>query len=233
MSPSSSRSINSLVERQMRNWELARQQKQEPTAPDDQPVHGFVTISRSVGSGGGDAARALARDIGWPVFDSEILRYMSGEDDVRERLYGTMDERDLSFIEDAIRSLTHEGFNRNDYFHRLTATILAVARKEKAVFLGRGADLILPRAIGLRVRVVAPNDHRIVRFAERHQVTPEQAAQDVARIDKERSEFIRNHFSVDVNSVDRYDLGLNLAALSVDDSVQIIKRAMELRGLLN
>ena len=233
MSPTSSRSIDSLVERQMRNWELARRQQPETTAPDDQPVHGFVTVSRSVGSGGGDAARALARDIGWPVFDSEILRYMSGDDDVRERLYGTMDERDLSFIENAIRSLTHEGFNRNDYFHRLTATILAVARKEKAVFLGRGADLILPREIGLRVRVVAPNEHRVERFAQRYKLDREQAGHEVARIDKERSEFIRNHFNVDVNSVDRYDLGLNLAALSVDDSVQIIKRAMELRGLLS
>lgn len=227
------RSVNAIVERQVRNWELAqRQQPRSAAVLPETAVHGFVTISRSMGSGGADVARALANEVGWPLFDRELLKFMSGDDEIRERLYHTMDERDLSFMEESLRSFLGE-FNRNDYFHRLTETILAIARKEKTVFLGRAADLILPADTGLRVRIAAPRRHRIERYAQRMKFTLEQAEEEIDRTERDRRDFIRNHFEVDVDAVERFDLCLNMAALSVDDGVKIIARAMELRGLLS
>ncbi|MCP5110323.1 MAG: cytidylate kinase-like family protein, partial [bacterium] len=63
-----------LVERQMRNWELARAQRVEvPAVPGAKEVEHYVAISRTVGSGGSEVAVLLGERLGWPVFDKEIL----------------------------------------------------------------------------------------------------------------------------------------------------------------
>ncbi len=155
--PSGARSeVAKIVEKQMRNWELSRAQRvpPQPYAPPCD-VCDFVCISRAVGSGGSQVATLLGEQLGWPMFDREILQVMARDDKVRTRLFEHLDERDVGWLEDAVRWLIRGASRPEDYFHRLTETILALARQGRAVFLGRGADLILPRDRGLRVRIIA------------------------------------------------------------------------------
>ena len=95
MTPTNIRSVASAVERQMRNWEIARQQQHETPAEKDTEVQPFLCVSRSVGSGGEDVAARLAELTQWPLFDREVLLFMAEDDGVRKRLYETMDERDI------------------------------------------------------------------------------------------------------------------------------------------
>lgn len=232
MSTLHSKSVAAAVERQMRNWELARQQKvaeREHAASLTQP---FVTVSRMVGSGGTEVARALAARIGWPLFDRELLQHMSGDDDVRKRIYESLDERDLSFIEESLLSFTTAEFRRNDYFRRLSETMLALVRQGPAVFLGRGADLVLPRDAGLRVRVVALPALCAQNFAQRTGLGPVEAAREIQRVEQTRARFIRSHFHVDPDAPDRFDLILNLASLSAEEAVEMIVQILRKRTLL-
>ncbi|MCB9866053.1 MAG: cytidylate kinase-like family protein [Phycisphaerales bacterium] len=231
MSTIRSKSVSAAVERQMRNWELARQQ--EITAPETSAAtQPFVTISRMVGSGGTEVARHLAAAIDWPLFDRELLLHMSGDDGVRQRIYETLDERDQSFIEESLLSFTTAEFRRNDYFRRLTETMLALVRHGHAIFLGRGADLVLPRGCGLRVRVVSLPALCAQAFAERTGMSAIDAAREIERIEQQRSRFIRSHFHEEPDAPDRFDLVANLASLSVDETVEMILAVMRKRGLL-
>ncbi len=221
-----------VVERQMRNWELARTQKVAPAAGKPAPeVADFVAVSRLVGSGGGAVARALAARLGWPVFDREILQSMAGDDAVRKRLYEHMDERDTSWIEEALRWILHGKMPRHDYFHRLSEAVLAIARQGPAVFLGRGADLILPATRGLRVRIIAPREQCVRNVAARAQCSPERAEDEINRIQGDREEYIRNQFGVSAGDPARHDLIISLRNYSVDDAVAVIIAAMRVRGL--
>ncbi len=224
--------IAKIVEKQMRNWELARGQQAAPTAVPAPAVREFVAISRSVGSGGSDVATLLGERLRWPVFDREILHAMAGDDVVRARLYARLDERDQNWLEDTLRWLIEGELRRDDYFYRLTETILALARQGTAVFLGRSADLILPRDHGLRVRIIAPLPQRIHAFALRSNMPEGPARAEVERIDQQRADFRRHHFGPDANDDTCHDLVVNLSHYTPAQAVELIAAALRIRGLL-
>ena len=219
-----------LVERQMRNWELARAQRPQVPVEERPSVQDFITVSRTIGSGGAEVATQLAERLGWPMFDKEILQAMAGDDRIRHHLYEVMDERDLTWFEETARGLCLREASANDYFRRLTETVLSLARQGRAVFLGRGIDLILPMERGLRVRVTASWRQRRDALLQRLGLTREQAEIEIERITLEREEFIRKHFGVDANDPARLDLIINLERLTVSDAVELTLLAARLRG---
>jgi len=224
--------ISKLVEKQMRNWEITQQQRLEiEKRGAEKEVEDFVTISRAVGSRGTEVARRLAQRLGWPLFDKEILQHMAGDDQVRARLYEEMDERDTSWLESVLRWLLKGEFRKEDYFHRLSETVLAIARQGPAIFLGRGVDFILPQDRGLRVRFLAPEESRVREYARQNQCDEKVARGRIARIEHERSEFIRRFFGKTKADPLRFDLILNLGRVSQDDAVELIVTALRLRGV--
>ena len=219
--------IDKLVERQMRNWELVRTQRVTVPEAHRKEVEDFIAISRQEGAGGGEVAGMLGERLGWPVFDREILHAMAGDDAVHRQVYGSMDERDLSWFEEVARVFTQPELVKNDYFHNLTRTTLSLARQGRAVFVGRAADLILPKEVGVRVRLVAPIDFRVRRIAQQRQMTLEEARKEVTRIDHERAEFIRHHFHISIDEATRCDLTINRGRISAAQAVELILSAHE------
>ena len=124
-----SRISSQALERQMRNWELARQQRVERGEGGRPEVEDFITISRQVGLNAESIARELGARLGWPVFGRSLLEAMAGNDEVRRRVYRSMDERDLRWWQESLRSLLEQEFDVNDYFHRLSQTALSLARQ--------------------------------------------------------------------------------------------------------
>ncbi|MGB5999581.1 MAG: cytidylate kinase-like family protein, partial [Thermoanaerobaculia bacterium] len=197
--------LSRLVEKQVRNWELARSQRISTPTPEREEVEDFLCVSRMVGVDDRQVAVLIGERLGWPVFDREILEAMAGDDDFRRQIYTSMDQRDLSWWEEALRSLMDRDFVRNDYFHRLCETLLSLSRQGSSVFLGRGADLVLPRNRGFRVRLVAPLTTRTERYAELTGLSPKKARAEIARIEKERAEFLQRHFGIGADDPLRYD----------------------------
>ena len=97
--------IQQLVDRQIKEWEI--QKRTRRSDPGKTPIdhHEFVTISRTLGSGGNDIAHLLGQQIGWPVIDNEIIQVMARDDDTRERLYDSLDERDRGWVEDFLHTI--------------------------------------------------------------------------------------------------------------------------------
>lgn len=229
---STSLEIDRLIERQLRNWELARQQRAaEAVEEDPDRVEAFVAFSREVGCDAAVVARLLGDHLGWPVFDKELLHAMAGDDAVRRKLYERMDERDTNWLERVLRVLLWGDFTRDDYFRRLTETVLALARQGRAIFVGRGAEMILPAQYGLRVRLAAPLETRADMFARRHNIDPKAAQQTIAKLTRERTDFIRRHFRCDFNDASRFDMTVNVAAYPPEQAVELILTAMRLRKL--
>lgn len=218
-----------LVERQMRNWELARAQRPTEPTPVQKEVEDFIAISRAVGAGGLDVATRLGETLKWPVFDREILDLMAGDNELRRRIYASMDERDMGWCEETLQVLLRPEFVKNDYFHRLTKTVLMLARQGHAVFLGRGVDLILPRSVGFRVRLVAPHETCVANYAQRHSLSQEEAETEITRVEQERAEFIQHHFQADAADQARYDLVINMDQLSAEQAVDVILTARGVR----
>jgi cytidylate kinase len=212
----------------MRNWELAKSQRDPLAGKSQLPAQDFVCISREVGVGANGIGALLAERLDWPVFDKEILHKMAGDDRIRKQIYESMDERDLGWCEETLRSVMQPEFVKNDYFHRLSQTILSLARQGSAVFVGRGADLILPRDVGLRIRIVAPLEVRVKRLAGRLSISEEEARLQIDALEEERAKFVLNHFHIDVNDSQRYDLVINAHRVTMVQIVDLIESAREI-----
>lgn len=223
-------SIAKAVDRQVRNWELARAQRLEVPPPKRAEVEAFVAVSRQVGASGAEIAAAVAERLQWPVFDKEILDAMAGDDQLRRQVYDSMDERDLGWFEEAARSFMHSEFVKNDYFHKLTQTVLSLARQGHGVYLGRGVDLILPRGIGLRVRLVAPLQSRIEQVAAAQNLTEAEAKAEIERCETDRDNFIRQRFRCEPQDPTRFDLIVNVARYTSAQVVDIILQARAGQG---
>ena len=216
------------LERQMNNWELSRLQRAEDRATGGE-VADFITISRQVGVPAENVAEALGMSLGWPVFGRSLLEAMAGDDEVRHRIYRSMDQRDLHWWEEALRGLLEQDFNVNDYFHRLTHTVLSLARQSPCIFVGRGCDFLLPRHLGLRVRLVAPLEPRIATVAEKGSLNADDALRELERIESERFEFLSHHFGNRAADPARVDLVVNLGRWEADAVIETILTAMTKR----
>ena len=221
--------IDKLVERQMRNWEIARSQRPRRPPAVRPSVADFLCLSRQVGTDGVGVATLLGKQLGWPVFDREILEAMADSDETRRRIYESMDERDLGWWEEALRSLMQSEFVRNDYFKRLCETLLSLARQGPCIFLGRGADLVLPRDRGFRVRLLEPVEVRLQRLCRILECDTAAGKRQMERIERERRRFLRRHFGIDSEDPMRFDLTVNLAELSHAEAAAAILEARRLR----
>lgn len=226
------REISQVIERQMRNWEIARSQQVEPLLPPEAGVKDFVAVSRSVGLPGLRIASRLGERLGWPVFVRQVLQAMAGEDEYRRCLYAAMDERDVGWLEDILRSMGLGKYGKDDYFRRLTATVLSIARTGKAVFLGRAADLILPRNAGFRVGLTASKECCLKYYAEQKNLPLDEAKREVRAIEKARTAFIRNRFGVEADDPCRCDLVLNMERVGEEQVVEIVLAALKVRGIV-
>ncbi len=229
---SSSSDLSRLLERQMRNWELARTQSPLPRDSGQPDVAQFVTVANIVGAGGHGFVAELSERLGWPAYHREILSQMAGDDEARARLYKSMDERDLGWLENTVRSLGQQEFRKNDYFHRLTEAILCLARQGPAIFVGRSADLILPQDRGLRVKLIASFERCVQNVARDKSISVAKARDEVDRIEGERQEFIRNHFQFDAYEPTRFDVLVNVERFSMDQAVDLVWTGLKQRGII-
>lgn len=222
-----------LAERQVRNWELGRAQQPGRAARPGATVFDFVTVANNVGGGGGELAAQLAKRLHWPVFDRDILTEMAGNDEIRSRLYKAMDERDLNWFESALRSFMQSDLKREDYFHRLTETILCLARKGPAVFVGRASDLILPNDKGVRIKVVASLEYRLANFAKANGLSLKAAAKQVETIERARAQFIWKHFQREINDPARFDLLINVERVSNREAIELVMELLKAWKIIN
>ncbi|NLX04230.1 MAG: cytidylate kinase-like family protein [Phycisphaerae bacterium] len=219
--------ISALVERQMRAWELARERsRKEGEAPCAKPVKFYIAISRECGASDDAIVPLVVERTGFQKFDKEILNYMAGEDDIRHKLYETLDDRTVGWIEDVASSLTFgPAVGQVEYFKRLSRALLAICHNTHAIILGRGANFVLPRACGLAVRLVAPEDYRLERYAKATGLDAKEAKREMRKVDASRSQFIETHFGKYAYDPRRYDLVVNVAQFGVVEAADLIVHA--------
>ncbi|MEI7554330.1 cytidylate kinase-like family protein [Candidatus Chlorohelix sp.] len=92
------------------------------------------------------------------------------------------------------------------------------------VIMGRGANFILKGWQGVtNIHLHAPLQDRIERIAFLHHIDKDIAAQEIAREDGMRSQYIRQYFEADWLDPDNYHLVINTVGLSLSSVAAIIE----------
>lgn len=216
-----SKNVEKLVARQGRLWDLKRQSEKESPRKGrgivgEVSFGPYVLISREKGAGGIDLADWVGQCLSWPVFDRAIVDEIARQAHVRQQLVETLDERARSSVEDIIRDVVMpHGIGTDSYLYNLRRIVLTLGHQGEVVILGRGAEYILPREFGLRVRLVAPLEARIQHLHARDGISLEEARKEIQKVDPERKKFARQYFDGDVENPLNYDLVINTAGLNM------------------
>ncbi len=212
------RSIESQVEEQAHRWQLSRSERGEDSR---RPV---VTVSRQHGAHGAEVARQLAADLGFQLFDREILHRIAESAHLSERVVETLDEKTRDLLTDWLTAVTSSAYlSPAEYHTHLWHVVAALAQHGGAVILGRGAHLILGPQRALRVFVVAPLETRVRTVQEREGVSERDARHRILEVESERRAFLLRHFHAEFADPTGFDVVVNTAALGVSGAVRSIK----------
>lgn len=226
-------SVEKLIERQIRFWELRHQQGREGERPGRGKLGGllfgpYLLISREKGAGGRTAAALAAKRLNWQVFDREIVDEVARRAKMRQLLIEGMDERAQGGLEEFIRDfLGSEPIALGDYLYHLKQVLLMLGHRGDVVIVGRGAEYVLPSPFGVRVRMIAPREIRIERVRKAQDLTLEAARAQIAQVDKEREQFIRHHFHRSPGDPSAYDVVINTGYLTPEGTADILLAILE------
>ncbi|NLN76020.1 MAG: cytidylate kinase-like family protein [Armatimonadetes bacterium] len=217
------RHIEQLVNEQMRKSELAKHSQQFVEKP---CISNVVTISRRMGSGARIIAQKLADDLGWSLWDKELVNSMAQNARVSQKVVNAFDEHTISEIELFARGLFGDeqmaGFI---YARHLAKAVKSIARLGNAIILGRGANLILPDA--LKIRIDESDDLRIQNMIQFEGLTAEQSRRKLRESDRSRRQFLISLFGRERADAAIFDLSLWMDNFTNDDAVEIIKAAIK------
>jgi cytidylate kinase len=147
---------------------------------------------------------------------------------VDERRQSWLTETFEAFMSASGKSEWDPLVSESAYVHHLVKTVLALGAHGECVIVGRGAPFILPVETTLRVRLVSPVRERIAALSRKLSIAERKAALRIRAIDRERTDFVQDHFFKDPTDPLSYDLVLNVSRLSVRSCADLIVDTLHL-----
>jgi hypothetical protein len=173
----------------------------------------------------------VARKLGWPAYDQELLEYLAQDAVARQGLIDALPPGAAEWAEARLEHLLREQHvSEHPSVVSLARVVLWLGAQGRVVLIGRGAGCILPRETTLHARLVAPLPERIAYMSQWLRLTTEEAAERVRLRDERRAEFLTTHFRRHPGDVHQYDMILNTARLGEDLCAELIARAALARG---
>lgn len=203
-------------------WDWARE-------PQVVPQRRFtVAISREAGAPGLEIAQLVGEQLGWPVYDREILELIAKESGLRGELYESVDEHDQHWLIETLSSLGEQKTpSTTSFVHHLVKVMRALAARGCCIVVGRGGAASLPRESTLRLRIVADLEDRVRRIAGERGISEGEAQALVKRVDRERAQFVKRHFQRDVADAHNFDLVVNASRLPPTVCASLAVRALQ------
>ncbi len=197
-----------------------------------------ITISRAAGARGTSIAEEIIRKLDahdsidrlhpWTLFNQDLLQHVIDEHDLPK---GTAE----FFHEDRheeIRNIIGEilGLHPGDYttMRKMAETIRRISETGNTIIVGRGANFItMDIANSVHVRLVGSLERRTRHIADITGLSMPKAADEVARRDRGRKQYIKRIFKKDIDDPHFYDLVLNTDRFSNSQAADLIITALK------
>jgi cytidylate kinase len=215
-----SRSIEALVDEQVRRWQLLRQKPEGVEIP---PV---ITVTGQHGALGDELSRRLASELGFDHFDREIIHRVAESAHLSERVVASIDGKRRELLTDWLAAVASPNYlSPAEYRYHLARVIGAIAHQGGAVILGRGAHLLLRRG-ALRVLAVAPLEDRVRTVMEQEGLSERDARRRIVEVESDRHAFILMHYHAEFADPTAFDVVVNTAALGLDAASAAIRATL-------
>lgn len=179
-----------------------------------------ITISREYGSGGRAIGEKLAKELGIPFYNKELILMAAKESGLSEEYIKKAEQqKSTSFLYGLYMGA--QQLPMNDQIFLIQSKIIReIAEKGPCVIVGRCADYVLRDADVrlLRVFVSAPEEQRIARKMEQEHLTQSQAARLLRKMDKQRRKYYETYTHHVWGDSTNYDLCIDTSACTLDEA---------------
>ena len=185
----------------------------------------IITIGREFGSGGREIGQKLAKKLGVPCYDREIVEQATVESGLlKEEVEAKGEYLSTSGKMSTLFTLynLYSNMTKDDIiWHAQVKVIKQLAEKGPCVIVGRCADYILrERDDVVNVFIFSDMDKRIERIAKLRDVeSPEKAIKDK---DKKRAAYYKHFTEMEWGESRHYDICLNSGLLGVEKCVDVL-----------
>lgn len=194
----------------------------------------IITIGRQFGSGGHEIGAQLAKELGIPLYDRNLIEMAAKELNLTTAEAESLDEKALTgFIAsyqtawniDAQYYLAEYAESLSDQLYKAQAAIIRqLADQGACVIVGRCADYILrKRKDVLSVFICAEKEDRIQRLMEVRDMTEREAAAAIKKNDKSRRTYYNNYTGQEWDSPLTHHMVMNVSLLGREKIVEILK----------
>ena len=172
----------------------------------------YIAISRESGACGTAIAEMVGRQLSWDVLDKALLDEVADTYHLSRPGLEVIDETATNWAYDILGTwLDSQMISHEKYCVYFERTVRIVARRQHAIFLGRGAQFFLPRDRGYAVRIIAPESYRVEQIMQRYVVTKSKALHIMREADRGRRGFVKHFCHYDITDPHSYDAVYNLA----------------------
>lgn len=200
----------------------------------------MITIGRQFGSGGREIGEALAKKLGIPYYDKELISMAAKESGMDSEVFDNVDERATNSLLYSLSMGLYSfgnGFSNsselpvNDRLYILQHQIIKkLADEGPCVIVGRCADYVLKDNENcVNIFIHANMEYRKKRAIEIHDVKKNKAEQIINKTDKVRANYYGFYSGQKWGFAQNYDLCIDSSKLTTDQAVSLIESYVNIR----
>ena len=198
----------------------------------------IITIARQYGSGGREIGEKVAKKLGIPLLDKQLITDAATKGNLDESVTKLADESaansllyTLAMGSNVLGTTMHFGYKMplNDKLFLLQSEVIKERTKEDSyVIIGRCADYVLREEKNVfRVFVYADLDFRQKRVASRHpELKSSQIIDVINKTDKRRASYYNFYTGNKWGKYDNYDRAINSSTLGIDGAAELIAQCV-------
>ena len=176
----------------------------------------IITISRGSFYRGKEVGEKVAKKLDYECFSRDSV--LEGLDE-----FHLPEIRLVRDLNDAVSILERFSYGKERFIMKIRWALLDYFRKDNIVYHGlAGHYFVKDLSHVLKVRIIADLESRVKEEMKREKISAQQARAILKKDDDERRQWSRDLYGIDTWDPGQYDMVLNIAALTVDDAVDII-----------
>ena len=191
-----------------------------------------ITIGRQCGSGGHTIGEQVAKILGVPFYDRELIEMTAQESGFGKEFVEEQGEhRNSSMLYNLVKNLSYSRsmpsgnseYLQDEIFFVQRKIITELAEKEPCVIVGRCADSILKEAgNSLNIYIHAEKAFKAKHLMERNHVSYDEAVREMERLDKRRASHYKYYADQVWGLAENYHLCLDSGLIGVEKCVSVI-----------
>lgn len=201
----------------------------------------IITISRQFGSGGREIGEKLAKKLGIPFYDKELITRAAKESGFSEKVFENIEKKSVNSLLYSIAmgmnaygnqdiGFTHLSLDDQVYLAQ-TNVIRKIASEGPSVIVGRCADYILRgHSDAVHVFIWADLAFRKERVINIYKMPEEKAEENILKYDKRRANYYNYHTGEKWGKAENYHLSIRSDYIGIDNSVELIADYINRKG---